>query len=168
MRPTLLKTLSAFALMTALSACGPTEPAQSTAPPAPFNQPVTIDNVQIKLTSVEQRGEVGIEYAMERASDGATLVVVSYDTTNTGTAPVGMFEMPSIQLVDPEGTTYAPDLAKTSAFGMQSDLNEKILSDLNPGITTQGAQVFEVAATAFDISTWSAQIVGEPQRLALK
>ena len=49
-----------------------------------------------------------------------------------------------MRLVSPKGTKYDPDIGASSAFATQVDSSEKAISDLNPGITANSADVFEV------------------------
>lgn len=98
-----------------------------------MGQPVEAGKTQVVVTAMEQRDKVGIQYAEERASDGATLVVVKFNVKNTGDKPVSMFEQPTVTLVDDKGVEYSADIAKTSAFTMEGAVNTKVMSDLNPG-----------------------------------
>lgn len=163
---------AALAATLALGACGPAgEAAPSTQAPAEkvsLGQPIETGKTQVVVTAMEQRDVVGIQYAEERASDGATLVVIKFNVKNTGDKPVSMFEQPTLTLLDDKGVEYSSDIAKTSAFTMEGDVNTKVMSDLNPGITTQGVEVFEVAKDRFNPATWTAKVSGSKAAVALQ
>lgn len=125
-----------------------------------IGDPVNFDAFEIVVKKVEEEQQVGSEFIRESAADGGTYVVVSYTVKNTGKKPIGMFDGPSLQLVDESGTTYDPDIAASAAFASGADLNSKTLSDLNPGITVKDADVWEVSASDFDRATWRIIVAG--------
>jgi hypothetical protein len=132
----------------------------------PLGQPVQVGDAAVTIKKVETRKRVGIEYAYENASEGGVLVVVHFALKNTGAKPLAAYKQPDVKLVDGAGTEYGWDVAKTGSYSMErGDLNRKLVSDLNPGITVQDAKVFEVSAEQFDPKTWKA-IVGR-QKVAL-
>lgn len=113
------------------------------------------------VTSVDQKTSVGGQYLSEKASEGAVLVVVQYKYKNTSDKPLSSFTQPSVKLVDANGTEYDADLGKTSTYKVQVKMDEKFLSDLNPGITVNGAQVFEVSKESYTSSNWQLKISAE-------
>jgi len=133
----------------------------------PIGTPIRNRDAQITVTSVEQRSQVGTQYLEERASQGGVLIVVKYDISNVGNEPL-KFYSPKIELVDAAGVRYSSDIAKSAAYGTETDDNSKIFSDLNPGITTQGSSVFEVAADRFDPETWHIAVEGRKNKVRLK
>lgn len=151
-----------------LASCGSGEPAAPAEPPVAVGTAVNVKSAEVTVTSVETRKRVGIEYMYENASEGATLVIVSHTLKNIGDKPLGMFSTPSLTLVDPAGTEYRPDVAKSAAYATESKQDAKVMSDLNPGITTRGADVFEIAEDRFDPATWQIKVTGTNQRLALQ
>jgi hypothetical protein len=151
-----------------LAACGGS-PAAPPSPPAAIGQAVTSGDAQVMITKVTTRGSVGIQYAMEKASDGAVLVVVEYTIKNNGAKPLSAFLMPRVTLADPQGVEYEADIAKTGSYAMENDdLNAKVMSDLNPGISTRGAEVFEVAAAQYDPATWVIRVGGKDSLVKLQ
>lgn len=123
------------------------------------NQTVSSKNMELTVTQVEERDEVGGQYFKEEASEGGTLVAVQWQYKNTSEKPIGMlFSGPSIKLVDANGVEYDNDTGKSSAFATEVDLDAKILSDLNPGITVKDADVFEISKEAFAKGGWFVQV----------
>ena len=57
------------------------------------------------------------------------------------------------------------DLDASSSYASSSNFDEKVVSDLNPGITVDGAEVFEVSKELFDVATWSARVVTDDGNL---
>ncbi|TXH00283.1 MAG: DUF4352 domain-containing protein [Candidatus Moraniibacteriota bacterium] len=110
------------------------------------------------LTSADNVNSVGSQYLNEKASEGATLVVVLYKYKNTSDKPLASYTQPDIKLVDSSGTEYDPDLGKTSTYKVQAKIDEKFLSDLNPGITVNAAQVFEVSKDSYSLGTWQIKV----------
>lgn len=110
------------------------------------------------LTSAENVNSVGSQYLNEKASEGATLVVVRYKYKNISDKPLASYTQPDIKLVDSSGTEYDPDLGKTSTYKVQAKIDEKFLSDLNPGITVNAAEVFEVSKESFSQGKWQIKV----------
>jgi hypothetical protein len=111
-------------------------------------------DVEIRVTKVEQRTAVGSEYARETAAEGGVLVVVRYSIKNTSDRPAKAYAAPELTLLDPQGVEYKPDAGKSGAYASELNLDQKLFSDLNPGITVKGATVFEVGKETFDLATW--------------
>lgn len=121
-------------------------------------QVIPADNLEITITNVEQTKQVGGEYFEEKASEGGTLVVVNWKYKNVSKEPLGTFSSPTIKLIDENGTEYDGDLGKTSAYVTEKEIDRKILSDLNPGITVTDAEVFEISEESFSEGNWRLKI----------
>jgi hypothetical protein len=119
---------------------------------------VTTSQVELLVESVAAAPRVGGQFMSATAPEGSTYVVVRYTIKNISAKPLGMFDKPSVHLVDPAGVEYDEDLGGTAAYATSTDLDEKVLSDLNPGIRTRGAAVFNVATDRFKPETWSVVI----------
>jgi hypothetical protein len=115
---------------------------------------VTEDQIQITVTSVDTYSTVGGQFLSHTASQGGILVAVQFSFKNISKTPVGAFSQPSAHLLDPSGTSYDPDVEATTDFAQQINEDQKVLSDLNPGITTQGESVFEVSSDSYNPATW--------------
>lgn len=137
---------------------GQPTPPQPTPPPAP-PQPVSISVVtegplQINITGIEYPNSVGNAFFSHPAPQGGLLVAIRYTFKNVSQMPVQADDQPAIHLLDASGTSYDEDEDATSDYNMQADNTQKIMSDLNPGITTTGTAVFEVSKGMFDPSKW--------------
>lgn len=130
-------------------------------------EPVQADNVEITVTKFEEKDEVGNEYINKKVSEGGTFVAIQYKIKNISKKPVGMFDYPSVSLVDEEGTEYEADIDASSNYAVETNVdNAKIASDLNPGITVIDTKVFEVSKDSFAAGKWYIKI-GD-QKVGLK
>jgi hypothetical protein len=115
-------------------------------------------NVDVTITKIASKDRVGDMDFGTKASEGGILVVVEWSYKNTSKKPIDMFDGPSMSLVSEDGTTYESDVDATSSYATETENDEKVLSDLNPGITVKGAEVFEVSRELFDASKWSVKV----------
>ena len=126
------------------------EPAKTYA----INELISSENVEVTVTSVAERDAVGESFMEEKASEGATLVVVQWQYKNISKEPLKSYNSPEIKLLDANNVEYGSDLGKTSTYATEVDLDRKVWSDLNPGITVKDAAVFEVGKEAFSTDGW--------------
>lgn len=110
---------------------------------------ISTSEYELQVTDISTGTVVGSEYFNAKASDGGIYVVVSYTLKNISNKPLSAFDLPDPKLVDPSNNKYDPDLEATASYATVAKLDQKVLSDLNPGITTKGAKVFEVAKERF-------------------
>lgn len=167
--------LAALALVVALAGCGGGETSSSgsgqagKAPAAPayaIGQAVPAENAELTVTSVKARPSVGADFMKEEAAEGGVLVVVDYKIKNTTSKPMKFYDRPKVALVDGAGQKYGTDAGKSGAYASQHKFDTKMLSDLNPGITVRGADVFEVSKEAYDPKTWQVLVDGKGVALA--
>ena len=71
-----------------------------------------------------------------------------------------MWSKPDIKLRDAEGIEYSEDIGAGSSYATEADIDEKALSDLNPGITVKSAAVFEISKEAIQKPNWTIVIEG--------
>ncbi len=121
----------------------PTLPAIGTAVPG--------DKTAVIVTRVLTRDKVG---ANTYAAEGGVLVVVDYKIKNISDKPLKSYDMPTLKLVDPNGTEYEADQGKSGAYSTEVDSDRKLFSDLNPDIAVKDSTVFEVSKTRYDPATW--------------
>lgn len=112
------------------------------------------EKFEITITSAGERSSVGSEFFVQQPSTGATFVAVQATIKNISSRPINSFSMPDIHLMAPDGIRFDPDIGASSSFATELDLDEKVFSDLNPGITVRSGNVFEVAKDQFDKTTW--------------
>lgn len=129
--------------------------------------PVKSREAEITVTKIEQRNQVGNDFLAEKASEGGTLIVVDFTVKNVGDRPLSFYS-PKIALIDASGMEYSSDIAKSAAYATEGDYDSKLFSDLNPGITTRGSTVFEVAADRYDPATWAITIDGKKNKVRIQ
>jgi len=116
---------------------------------------------EITLIEVQKRKQVGSylmgEFFGSSPSSGGIYVVVSYKVKNISTKPVGVFSLPSIDLIDTNGTKYDSDLGASAYFAAEAESNAKVVSDLNPGLSYTDHEVFEVANDLYN-DDWRVKI----------
>jgi RNA polymerase subunit RPABC4/transcription elongation factor Spt4 len=115
------------------------------------------DNLEITITSIDKRTSVvGVD-----ASEGAVYLAVAYKYKNIGnTAISGFSSRVEIKLMAPDGTEYDSDSAASMGYAVEIGANEKVISDLNPGITVKGGDVFEVAKDKLKVAGWKLNVEG--------
>ena len=119
-----------------------------------LNDSIFSKNMEIIITLAEERFSVGSGFFREEPSEGGTLVAVQWQYKNTSNKPIGMFSQPSIRMEDAKGVQYRSDIGKSISFATELDIDRKIISDLNPGITVKDADVFEIGKEAYSKSEW--------------
>jgi hypothetical protein len=133
-----------------------------------LNEVVTVDKAEVTVTKFEEKSVIGDpNFLGKEASEGAVLVGVQYKLKNASDEPMGMFDQPTINLVDEKGTEYESDIDASGAYATETGIdNSKILSDLNPGITVTGTTVYEISKESFGQGKWYIQI--EDQKVQIK
>lgn len=124
---------------------------------------IKTDKFEFVVISAEEKSKVGGEYVEKKPSSGGTYVVVKFKYKNISKEPIKMFDFPSLSLVDGSGVKYDSDLDASSSYATEVNLNEKILSDLNPGISVDGADVFEVSKESYDKGGWKIRIKADKE-----
>ncbi len=92
------------------------------------------------------------------AQTGATLVAVLASYENIGKEPINPFSLPDLTLVAPNGTKYDADIGKSSAYAGIRKIDEKVLSDITPGLRSQSVFVFEVSKQLFKEQGWKLKV----------
>jgi hypothetical protein len=116
---------------------------------------VKTDNFEITATKLGERKSVGGAYLSQSASEGAIYITIQYQYKNISGKPQGSFSLPSnLKLVGPDGIKYDEDSGASTYFTTELKLDAKILSDLNPGITSKDAGVFEIAKDSWSKPGW--------------
>lgn len=130
------------------------EPAAEAPSEQKIGQTFDSGNVQVTVVSAELKDKVGGEYFESKPAEGGVYVAVVWKYKNIGNEPIGMFSQPSLKLIDPNGVEYDSDAGASASYSTERELTEKVISDLNPGITVTAAEVFEVAKDSYDPKTW--------------
>ncbi len=135
----------------------PSETVAATPTAAAIGTTVRTGNVEISVVKAQLRDSVGDQYLHETAAEGGVLVAIDYKIKNVGDKPLKSYDQPHLKLIDPSGTEYEPDAGKSATYATETTVNRKLMSDLNPDITVNDADVFEVSKTRFDPTTWYAE-----------
>lgn len=127
--------------------------------PAQISQNVRSSNFAIDITSVSSRKYLGDGmFLSQSAPNGASYIIVQYNVRNISSAPISAWSLPSIYLRDQNGNRYAPDVNASMTYAAQGESSAKIISNLNPGISTTDFEVFEVSDQYFSHNTWQVEI----------
>ncbi|MFZ7134126.1 MAG: DUF4352 domain-containing protein [Eubacteriales bacterium] len=119
---------------------------------------LTTPRFEITILTVEKRNSVGSEFFQAKASEGGVFVAIQYKYKNVSDKPIGMFSKPDFYLIDPQGNSYDADVSGSSSYTTELDLDENVVSDLNPGIAVKGADVFEVAEELLEQGQWQIKV----------
>ena len=120
---------------------------------------VPADQLEVTVSKSEEKSTVGNEYVNKQASEGGTFVAIQYTMKNVSDEPVGMFDYPTLKLVDEKGTEYNSDIDASGNYAIETDIdNSKIMSDLNPGISVTDTEVYEISKEMFAQGKWFIQI----------
>jgi hypothetical protein len=115
---------------------------------------VSAPPLEIVVNSAQEKLSVGNEFFNSRPSEGATYVAINWQYKNVGKKPLSMWSKPEMKLRDAEGTEYSEDIGAASSYATEIDLDEKVISDLNPGITVKSAAVFEISKESLQNPGW--------------
>jgi hypothetical protein len=118
-------------------------------------EPINTGELELTITSVEEKKQVGSQYFNSSPSEGGTYVAVAWKYKNTSSEPIGAFSQPRINLVDSNGVSYDADINASSNYATELDNDNKIISDLNPGITVKDANVFEISKDNYTQGKWN-------------
>jgi hypothetical protein len=144
----------------------PTEAATTQGEAYKVGQDIATGDLKAKVTDVQITERIG-GYLPTVASEGGQLVIVKFSLKNDTDKPVSAGEAPKLHLIDGAGTKYDEDAGKTGTYeAMHPGSDTKVWSDINPGITTHGAVVFEVSKETFDRSKWAILVGDDGPRVA--
>ncbi|MGL4677055.1 MAG: DUF4352 domain-containing protein [Brevinema sp.] len=120
--------------------------------------PVSDDKLEVTITGVYERNQVGSQFFNSTPAQGGMYLVVLYQYKNVSQQPISMWDTPKISLVDSNGAQYKPDLGANSSYATEGDFDTKLLSDLNPGITVNDAEVFEISQELYETLDWNVRV----------
>ena len=111
---------------------------------------VTTKNCEVTISNVSEKMQVGSQYFNKSPAEGGVYVAVDWSVKNTSEKPISSFSIPSIYIVDKNGTKYNTDVEASTYYATETKLDTKVLSDLNPGINIKEANVFEISKELYD------------------
>lgn len=110
--------------------------------------------VEVDVKTIDYSQLISCPLGNSNASDGATYVIVNWTYKNISSQPMNALKKPVMYLVSNENARIKIDIGASATYASTLDNNEKIISDLNPGIKSDTSSVFEVAKELFDPFTW--------------
>ena len=120
---------------------------------------IATGDLEVTVSSLTVRELLGEDsFAEARASKGGVYLVADWTYKNATRSPMSSFSNPAIRLISPDNIEYKADLGATAARASEIDVNEKTISNLNPGITVQSTAVFEVSRELLSELGWKIQI----------
>lgn len=119
---------------------------------------VSTNTFELTLTNVELKNKVGTEYLNSTPAEGGIYVAVKWKYKNISNEPISSWDHPILYLYDSNNTRYSSDISASSYYATEVDPDRKILSDLNPGISTTDADVFEISKDNYDNGEWFIEI----------
>lgn len=100
---------------------------------------------EISVVSADVRNSFRSSLLQSRPAQGASYIAVRARLKNISQEPLGTFSRPSLKFIDANGAEYSPDVSASGSFGEEIRTDTKILSQLNPGVSTDLIGVFEVS-----------------------
>lgn len=114
----------------------------------------TTDSLQITFEQDDATTMIPSELGSVSAAEGGEYILVKVKLKNVGTAPISVFDMPSIHLIDAQGHEYSTDIEASIAAAMLWGDDSKAFSDLNPDLAVSKVEAFEVSKARFNANTW--------------
>ncbi len=119
-----------------------------------IGQPIATDKFEITVMSLGVRKSLGGEYINATPAEGAIYVTVQWKYKNISKKPIGSFSTPRIKLVDANGIEYDTDANASGMYATEVKTDEKILSNLNPGLTVTAADAYEISRDSLANPGW--------------
>lgn len=135
---------------------------QEDVPPPEIGTAFVNGPVEITIEEVSLRDEVGTEFWSSTPSEGGRYVAILWKVKNISEEPLsGLWEMPDLKLISPSGSEYGVDIDASSSLATEKEIDSKVLSDLNPGITVKDADAFEVSVEQLERPGWKLLVDGK-------
>ena len=130
-----------------------------------IGEPVTLKKCELTVSKVQKETYIGNEWYNVTPVDGAVYVAIQYGYKNTSKEPLTTWDRPIVKLTSPDGVVYDSDFDASTTYVTECDIDEKVLSDLNPGLSVNGAVVFEVAKSELEKDGWFINVDGKKVEL---
>ena len=114
---------------------------------------VNTNQFEFRITDAYVLDNLGEE---KRVPEGAVYVVIEYEYKNISQNPISSLDLPVVWLVDGNGASYSQDADAKWYFDVYRD--SKVISDLNPGIKTKDAGIFEVSVDVLNMGGMQARV----------
>lgn len=117
-----------------------------------------LNKLEIQITQATEMPWIGEQPNQTKASDGGIYVAVMFNYWNTSNKPLDFMSRPNIRLKTSDGVIYKPDALASMLLALQTNVDEKAISDLNPGVRVSGVRVFEVSRSMFNRAKWKINV----------
>jgi len=149
------------AFIMCLMAVGSVEDTDSSPPiEGKLGQPISVGDYEIVVAGLNVVPIVGNEFLGQKfPSTGGAFITIDWSYKNISKKPLSSWSNPDVVLIDPNGAEYEPDSEATLLYSANSGGDEKIISNLNPGITVSGdGEIYEVSKELCSKDGWKAKI----------
>ena len=120
-----------------------------------IGETITSSKLEVTVTKVSQRNSVGNDFFSSEASQDSKFVVVEWKYKNVSDkAMSGAWDSPELVLINSEGVEYEESLKATTNYRIEKDIDNKLLENINYGITVEQASVFEIPVEALEEDGW--------------
>lgn len=123
-----------------------------------IGETVTTDNFEFTVTNAYVLDSLG---AGKKVPEGAVYVAVEYEYKNISKQAISSWNLPDVRLSDGNDAVYSQDMDASWYFDGYSD--SKIMSDMNPGIKSKDAKIFEVAVEVLNAGGMKAYVKADKE-----
>lgn len=121
---------------------------------------VNTNQFEFTITNAYVLDDLGEE---KKVPEGAVYVVLEYEYKNISQNPIGSLDLPVVWLVDRNGASYSQDADAKWYLDVYRD--SKVISDLNPGIKTKDAGIFEVSIDVLNMGEMKVKVQADQEFL---
>lgn len=127
-----------------------------------LDESINLGDVNVAIISSASKRKFSDSFGIltAEAQRGATLVAVIARYRNVGNKPISPFTLPQLSLYSPSGVEYESDLGKSAAVAGIYEIDQKVVSDINPGLASEDVFVFEVDTGSLRQGGWTISIDG--------
>ena len=154
-----------FSMLVALVMCvmavGSVEDSDSSPPiEGKLGQPTQTGDYEIVVTGLNVVPIVGNQLLGQKLpSTGGAFITIDWSYKNITKKPLSSWSNPDVVLIDPNGAEYEPDAEATILYAANNNDDEKVFSNLNPGITVSGTgKIYEVSNDLCNNDGWKVKI----------
>jgi hypothetical protein len=126
--------------------------------PVELGEAALVGDVEFTLNGAEVRESVGGLFFSQSAQTNEVFLAIRYTYRNVGSSPISSWSEPRIRLVDGYGTEYSSDVGASSRYATEIDVNINVLSDINPGVSQTGGDVFVLGRDYFHSNDWKLKV----------
>ncbi len=150
-----------IAVVMCIMAFGSSEDTDSSPPiEGKLGQPIQTGDYEIVVTGLNVVPIVGNQLLGQKLpSTGGAFITIDWSYKNITKKPLSSWSNPDVVLIDPNGAEYEPDAEATILYASNNNDDEKVFSNLNPGITVSGTgKIYEVSKDLCTADGWKVKI----------